>query len=72
MKKHVIVDDGKRYEFTLDVLAKNITKEYASMILTDEEFKEFCKIQDSWFEEDTTYIPDAYFPGCYGDALADC
>lgn len=72
MKKHVIIDDGKRYEFALEELAKNITKEYASKILTDEEFKEFCKIQDAWFEEGATYIPDAYFPGCYGDALADC
>ena len=60
----------------LQELAENITREYSRQILKDEEFKQFCEKQEEVFtkmrEEVEAISCDRYFPGCYGDALADC
>ena len=50
-QKYSFEIDNETYEMTMKDLAMNITRIFAKELLNDEEFKEFCKVQESFFED---------------------
>lgn len=53
-----------------------VTKECARRVLNDEEFAKWCEdraAKDAAYNRaQEAYNSTHYFPGCYGDPLADC
>lgn len=66
----------EEHEFTMLEMVHNVTRECARRLMNDNDFQEFCKLQDEAIKEhDKTqeeFAKTYYFPGCYGDPRVDC
>lgn len=66
----------EEHEFTMFEMVHNVTRECARKLMNNNDFKEFCKLQDEAIREHDNmqekFAKTHYFPGCYGDLRVDC